>query len=240
VWVIDMAGAASRVTSALALDFNPVWSPDGRQIFYQSSNSSIYSRSLIAGTPEQPLLRERTMIYPSEVSPDGTVLLYTRANGLSTDIWYVALDGDRTPHPFVQTAFQERDGQFSPDGKWVAYQANDAGHFEIYLQPFPGPGERIQVSVGGGRDVRWAKQGSELFYVAADQRLISVRVTPEASGKLVLHAPVPLFRTEFDSSFLTRQQYVVSPDGQRFLFNAATDAIDPPSITLMLNWKATP
>ena len=158
----------------------------------------------------------------------------------STDLWYVPLGADRTPHPFVQTAFQERDGQFSPDGKWVAYQSNDAGHFEIYLQPFPGPGDRIQVSAGGGQQVRWARNGSELFYIAADQRLTSVRVTFGANGKLVLGAPFPLFRTEFDTSFMTRQQYVVSPDGQRFLINAATDAIDPPSITLILNWKATP
>ena len=114
------------------------------------------------------------------------------------------------------------------------------GHFEIYLQPFPGPGDRIPVSTGGGQQVRWARNGSELFYIAADQRLTSVRVTVGASGKLVPGTPVPLFRTEFDSSFMTRQQYVVSPDGQRFLLNAATDAIDPPSITLILNWKGTP
>jgi hypothetical protein len=88
--------------------------------------------------------------------------------------------------------------------------------------------------------VRWARNGSELFYIAGDQRLTSLRVTFGANQKPVLGPAVPLFRTEFDSSFLVRQQYVVSPDGQRFLFNAATDAIDPPSITLLLNWKGTP
>ena len=101
------------------------------------------------------------MIYPSDVSPDGAVLLYTRATGLSTDLWYVPLGADRTPHPFVATQPIERDGQFSPDGKWVAYQSNEAGHSEIYLQPFPGPGARIQVSAGGGQHVRWARTGSE-------------------------------------------------------------------------------
>ena len=240
VWLIDMQGAVSQFTSARSLDFNPVWSPDGRRIFYQSNNSSISSRSLAEGTPEEILLKEPTMIYPSAVSPDGSGLLYTRATGPSTDLWYVPLGADRTPHPFVQTAFHERDGQFSPDGKWVAYQSNEAGHWEIYLQPFPGPGDRIQVSAGGGQQVRWAHSGSELFYVGADQRLTSVRLTFDANGKPVLGTPFPLFRTEFDSSLLTRQQYVVSPDGQRFLMNAATDAIDPPSITLILNWKRKP
>ena len=240
IWVIDMQGVVSQVTSALSLDFNPIWSSDGRQIFYQSNNSSIYSRSTTDGTPEQPLLKERTMVYPVAVSPDGSVLLYTRATGPSVDLWYVSLGADRTPHPFVQTAFQELDGQFSPDGKWVAYQANDAGHFEIYLRPFPGPGERIQVTSSGGQYVRWAKNGSELFYVAADHRLTSVRVTSGANGRPVLGAPVPLFLTEFEAGLLPRQQYVVSPDGQRFLINAATDVIEPSSITLILNWKGTP
>ena len=240
IWLIDMQGAVSKLTSALSLDWNPVWSPDGRQIFYQSNASSIYSRSVSDGTPEQAVLSERTMIYPSAVSPNGSVLLYTRATGPSTDLWYVSLGADRTPHPFTQTAFSERDGQFSPDGKWVAYQSNEGGHDEIYLQPFPGPGDRIQVSAGGGQQVRWARNGSELFYIAADQRLTSVRVTFGANGKPVRGTPLPLFRTEFDISFMARQQYVVSPDGERFLINAATDAIDPPSITLILNWKGTP
>ena len=241
IWLIDMQGDVSRFTSALALDFNPVWSPDGRRIFYESNNSNIYSRSVVDGTPEEALLRERTMVYPSDVSPDGRVLLYTRAEGMSTDLWYVSLIGDdRTPRPFVQTEFQDRDGQFSPNGKWVAYQSDEAGQFEIYLQPFPGPGDRIRVSAGGGQHVRWARDGSELFYMAADRRLTSVRVTFGANGPPVLGAPLPLFRTESDYSFLTRQQYVVSPDGQRFLINASTDAIDPPSITLILNWKGKP
>ena len=143
------------------------------------------------GTPEQAVLSEPTMIYPSDVSPDGSVLLYTRATGPSTDLWYVSLGADRTPHPFVQTAFQERDGQFSPDGKWVAYQSNEAGHFEIYLQPFPGPGDRIQVSAGGGQQVRWARNGSELFYIAADQRLTSVRVTVRRERKARSRHPSP-------------------------------------------------
>jgi serine/threonine protein kinase/Tol biopolymer transport system component len=240
IWLLDMQGAASKITSALALDFSPVWSPDGRQLFYQSNNSSIQSRSVSEGTPEQEVLKERTMMYPTDVSPDGTVLLYTRASGPSTDLWYVSLGSDRTPHPFTQTVASERDGQFAPDGKWVAYQANDAGHNEVYLQPFPGPGDRIQVSSGGGQQVRWARNGSELFYIAADQRLTSVRVTIGAGGKIGFGPPLPLFRTEFDTSFLSRQQYVVSPDGQRFLINAATDAIDPPSITFILNWKGRP
>ena len=146
------------------------------------------------------------MIYPSDVSPDGGVLLYNRATGPTMALWYVPLGANRAPQPFVDTAFHERDGQFSPDGKWVAYQSNDAGHFNVYLRPFPGPGDRIQVSPSGGQQVRWARNGSELFYIAADQRLTSVRVAFGANGKPVPGTPVPLFRTESDSGVLVRQQ----------------------------------
>jgi Tol biopolymer transport system component len=240
VWLIDLQGAVSKATSERVLDFNPVWAPNGRHIFYESNNGSIHMRSVTDGTPEQVLLQERTMVYPSDVSPDGSGLLYTRATGLSTDIYYLPLGADRTPRPFIQTPSQERDAQFFPNGKWVAYQGNETGHFEIYVQPYPGPGHRVQVSTGGGQHVRWARNGSELFYIAGDQRLTSVLVTFGANGTIVVGRPVGLFRTEFDNSFLTRQQYVVSPDGQRFLINAPTDAIEPPSIAMILNWKAIP
>ena len=240
VWLIDMQGAVSKFTSALSLDWYPVWSrgrpADLLPIEHFEHLLTIGDRRHAGTAPAQ----RATMVYPSDVSPDGSVLLYTRATSL-VDRPLVCVARCR-PHasPIRSDGLPERDGQFSPDGKWVAYQSNDAGHFEIYLQPFPGPGDRIQVSAGGGQHVRWARNGSELFFIAADQRLTSIRVTVGANGKLVLGTPVPLFRTELDSSFLTRQQYVVSPDGQRFLMNAATGAIDPPSITLILNWKGTP
>jgi Tol biopolymer transport system component len=240
IWLIDMQGAMSQFTSTRALDFNPIWSFNGRQIFFQSNNSTITSRPVNDGAPEQMLLRRPEMMYPSDVSPDGHILLYTRGLTASTDLWYVPLAGDTTPHSFVETMFFERDGQFSPDGKWVAYQANDSGHFEIYLQPFPGPGERIRVSTGGGQQPRWAKRSGELFYIAGDQRLTSVPVTFPPNRTPMLGQAVPLFRTEFDNNFQTRQQYVVSTDGQRFLINTATNVFEPPSITLILNWKGAP
>ena len=245
IWLMDLKGAMSRFTSSLALDFSPIWSSDGRQIFFQWNNANIYARSANDGEPEQLLFKGAPeMTYPSDVSPDGRVLLYTRSTtkstGSSVDLWYLPLAGDHTPRPFVQTTFDERDGQFSRDGKWVAYQSNESGHNEIYLQPFPGPGDRIPVSSGGGEQVRWGHRSAELFYVAADQRLTSVPMTFAANGTVALGRPVPLFRTEFEKNFAARQQYAVSADGQRVLVNAPTDAIDPPAITLILNWKGKP
>jgi Tol biopolymer transport system component len=246
IWLMDMHGATSRFTSDPGNPSNPIWSSDGRQILFQSGRSGtldIYSRSFSDSALEQVLVRSpreiQEMKYPSDVSADGRFLLYTRAIG-NYDLWYVALVGDRTPRPFLETTFDERDGQFSPDGKWVAYQSNESGHDEIYLKPFPGPGDRIQVSAGGGQQVRWGHRGAELFYVAADQNMTSVPVTFAADGAVALGRRVALFRTEFDTTLRLRQQYVVSADGQRFLINAPTDAIDPPSITLILNWRGRP
>ena len=241
IWVMGLGGALSRFTSDPALDFNPLWSSDGRRIFFQSTRGGapdIYSRSVNAGTLEQVLLKSSLPKSPSDVSADGRVLLYNVSTGTSTQIWYLPLAGDSTPRPFVQTTFDERDGQFSPDGKWVAYQSNESGHYEIYVQPFPGPGERIPVSSGGGQQVRWGRKGPELFYVAADRRLTVVPVTFSVNGMIRIGRPAPLFPTGFDATLLLRQQYVVSADGQRFLMNNLTDAVDPHSMTVILNWQA--
>jgi hypothetical protein len=183
------------------------------------------------------------MQYPSDVSTDGRLLLYTRSttkpSGSSLDLWYLSLIGDPAPRPFLQTSFSEKDGQFSPDGKWVAYQSDESGHSEIYAQPFPGLGERIQVSTGAGQQVRWGRRGTELFFLATDQRLMSVPVSFTTRG-MTLGKAVPLFRMEFDASnLLVRQQYVVSPDDRRFLVNAVTDTVDP-TMTVILNWTGRP
>ena len=108
------------------------------------------------------------------------------------------------------------------------------------VRRFPGPGDRIQVSAGGGQQVRWGLRSGELFYVAADQRLTAVPVTFAANGTVALGPARPLFRTEIDNAIQSRQQYMVSADGQRFLINALTDDSDPPSNTVILNWKGKP
>ena len=107
------------------------------------------------------------------------------------------------------------------------------------MQPFPGPGERVQVSTGGGQQPRWAPRGAQLYDVAADQRLTSVPITFSQTDASV-GQPIPLFRIEFENNFLARQQYVISPDGQRILANAATDAIEPPWTTVIVNWQGKP
>jgi len=127
--------------------------------------------------------------------------------------------GDRKPFPVVQTEFDERDGQFSPDGKWVAYSSNESNRFEIYVQPFPGPGTRIQVSVNGGAQVRWRADGKELFYIALDGRLVAVPIRIAFDGQAIKAGTAQaLFSTRIGEAVqgIYRPQYMVSADGQRF------------------------
>jgi hypothetical protein len=152
------------------------------------------------------------------------------------------MDGDRKPFPVVQTNFEERDGQFSPDGKWIAYGSNESGRFEIYLQPFPGPGGQAQVSTNGGAQVRWRRDGKELFYIALDGRLMAVPIRLASTTQAIeAGSPIPLFATRVGGalSIPFRQQYDISPDGQRFLMNTVTEEAAAP-ITVILNWKAKP
>ena len=132
-----------------------------------------------------------------EFSRDGRFLLYRSLDPKNNlDIWALPFEGDRKPFPVVQTSFDERDPQLSPDGKWMAYQSNESGRFEIYAQAFPGPGGRKQISADGGAQVRWRNDGKELFYIGLDGRLMAVpiRLAPEGQP-IEVGAPVPLFAT---------------------------------------------
>jgi Tol biopolymer transport system component len=175
-------------------------------------------------------------------SRDGHFLLY-RSNDPKTDwdIWALPLDGDRQPIPVVRTKFEERDGQFSPDGKWIAYQSNESGQFEIYVQPFPGPGQKSRLSTNGGAQVRWRRDGKELFYSNLDGWLVSVPFSI-ASGSQVAENPPPVRLCPARVGAIqdiSLPEYTVSADGQRFLLDTALEETPSP-ITIILNWKPAP
>jgi Tol biopolymer transport system component len=146
---------------------------------------------------EELLLKDSQVKSPNDWSPDGRWLLYRINDSASgADLWALPLEGEKKPVPVVRTEFNERDGQFSPDGKWIAYQSDESGRFEIYVQPFLGPGEKWQVSTNGGAQVRWRKDGKEIFYLGLDATLMAVPFTTSGDGKRVEpERPVPLFAT---------------------------------------------
>jgi hypothetical protein len=139
----------------------------------------------------------------------------------------------------VQTNSDERDGQFSPDGRWIAYESDESGRFEVYVQPFPGAGPKHPISTTGGAQVRWSRNGKELFYIALDNRLMAVPIRLDAEHQvLAAEAPIPLFMTHVGAAAnVLRQQYVVSPDGQRFLMNTIKEDASTSPITIVQNWK---
>jgi hypothetical protein len=162
-----------------------------------------------------------------------------------SDLWILPVIGDergnKKPFPFVTTPFEEREGQFSPDGKWIAYQSNESGRFEVYVQPFPGPGAKVQISANGGAQPRWNKNGREIFYVSLDSKMMAAPVKVSADGQsLEPGTPAALFPIRIALGPLpgvNKQQYAVSSDGQRFLVNLAEEETEASPITLIYNWK---
>jgi Tol biopolymer transport system component len=168
-------------------------------------------------------------------SPDGRYLMYTSQGPVTAfDLWVLDMKGDRKPQVFLKTRFDETNGQFSPDGRWVAYQSNESGQYQIYVRPFPGPGGQWQISTAGGVSPRWRHDGRELYYITPDGRLIATPVEAR-SATVEPGAPIPLFQTRILSSAL-RPQFDVAADG-RFLLNAPVESAAVAPITLVINWR---
>jgi serine/threonine protein kinase/Tol biopolymer transport system component len=245
LWITDVErGIPRRFTSDLSPDICPVWLPDGASILFSSMPPpgmfALHVKSLADGEATPFLDRATPPAIATDYSRDGRYVLY-RTNSRSTgwDIWAVPATGDRTPFPVVQSRFDERTAQFSPDTRWIAYESNESGQFEIYVRPFPGPGASTRVSSAGGTQPRWRQNGSELFYLDPNSRLMTapLRLPAGASG-ISLGSPVPLFVIAATSTVQggVSFEYDVSRDGQKFLVNTLVEQAPAP-ISLILNRK---
>jgi Tol biopolymer transport system component len=213
----------------------------------KGARTDIYEKPADGATDEQPLLVNTQEKWLQDWSRDGRFILYgVIADPKSGwDLWALPLTGDRKPFPVAQTSFDEFGGQFSPDGRWLAYASNESGRSEIYVRPFSGPGGKWQVSTAGGAQPRWRRDGKELFYVAPDNRLMAVSLGFAADARAVdVGAPVALFPTRLASgaaiaSFgsVATAQYDIATDG-RFLMNVAVEEATAPPITIVQNWLA--
>ncbi len=173
---------------------------------------------------------------PTDWSRDGRYIIY-RQTGPKTqfDIWVLHLFDKQNPFPLVQSAANESAGVLSPDGSWLAYHSDESGRYEVYVQSFPGGGDKQRVSTGGGVWPYWRGDGKELYYRALDDKLMAASVSGQTS--LAVGAPVALF--EFRSGGLPDQPYYsVDRDGQRFLLNAIVEAETNSPLTVQVNWTA--
>ena len=226
-----------------------MWAPDGSRLVFEANRDDAVIRRgtqfleklsdesgderLVFTTPDSHA------VWPADWSRDGRTLLYTSQSPKGdVDLWALPLTGNRTPFPVVQTPFIEDEGQFSPDGRWIAYQSNKSGQDEIYVQAYPGPAGSQLVSTEGGSQPRWRRDGAELFYVAANNMLMVVSIGSAMEQRLSTSKPVPLFRTRLEAGDQPKQQYAVAPDGQRFLMNVIAEEVNVPPITIVQNWTA--
>ena len=179
------------------------------------------------------------MLSVDDYSRDERFIIYTVSDGGHSDIWLLRLDGDRRPAPFLQSPFNKTQAQVSPDGRWIAYTANESGDDQVYVERFPAGGGKRQVSAAGGVQPRWRADGGELFYLAADQQMMVARVRGGATTEF--GAGTALFRTKLvpqgSQSIGMATRYDVTGNGQRFLLSAPPDDPGPP-ITVVVNWRA--
>jgi len=250
IWLLETTrGVLSRFTSENADNTAPRWSPDGRRLVFSSNRSGVYDlylKSMTSAGSEELLLATPQNKSVTDWSRDGRFMLFRSVDPeLSHDLWALPLDGDKRPFPVVRTRFVEPYGQFSPDGRRVAYQSNESGRAEVYVQPFPGPGAKIQISTNGGTQMRWRRDGKELFYLALDGRVMAVPIGPGPHAAFEPGEPVPLFAARVGELVPLQsgyhQSYDISPDGQRFLMQTITEDVNAPAaIMIILNWSPKP
>ena len=243
IWLWDLSRRTlTRVTSDPGLDKYSVWTPDGRQLILSSEREggrNLFSQAADGSGATTRLTRSPNTQFPTSVSPDGTRLVFTEIATATAagDVMQLRLDGTRAVTPLVQTPFSERNGEVSPDGRWLAYDANDSDRFEIYVRPFPDVTKGVwSVSTDGGSRPLWARNGQELFYLAATGAVMRVGVTGGSTWAAT--APTKLFEGPYGApAFHSGRTYDVSPDGRRFLMIKGGDTpATPATIVVVLNW----
>jgi len=242
VWIYDFRrGSLARLTFTPGSDTSPVWTPDGRRILFAGIRAgpfNIFWKASDGTGDDELLVQSMDSDMPSAVSPDGRWLVFTRqAMQTGNDLWLLPLEGERKPRPLLVTPFAEARARFSPDGRWIAYQSNESGRFEVYVQPFPGPGGKWQVSTEGGETPIWSPTGRELFY-RDDQRLMAVAI--DAVPSFVPGTPRPLFQYpggDYIQVGLGGVTYDVAPDGQRFLMIKNVDEVTDRHIYWLTGWS---
>jgi serine/threonine protein kinase len=245
IFMLDLAsGALTRFTFGSASELSAIWSPDGSHIVFSASPSAgslIYSKPSDGSAGEQPLIEAGGISVPDDWSRDGRYLVFDKV-GPSTDydIWILPMFGERKPYVFLRAPGLQQHASISPDGHWIAYESDESGRFEIYVQSFPTPGGKWQVTNEGGIQPQWRRDGRELYYLAPNRKLMaaSTQQAPTFSAgvpQALFEAPISL--TGVNDS---RARYVFMPDGQRALVVAThPESATASAIRVVINWPST-
>jgi Tol biopolymer transport system component len=215
-----------------------VWSHDDSRFFFTAGGGigPLFEQSS-SGPNAELLLKTGEHNVPSSASPDGRFLLYTAVSVGPTrlDLWVLPLEGERKPFPFLRRPFDQRGGQFSPDGRWVAYVSNESGRDEVLVRPFTsGPEGAVESSViskGGGMSPRWRGDGKEIFYLTPNGTVTSVSFGTDRG--MEIGPPKVLFQVPG-----TEVDWAVTRSGERFLLAAPAGHSMPSPFTVVFNWQA--
>jgi eukaryotic-like serine/threonine-protein kinase len=261
IWTIDVErGLARRLTFDQAADIAAVWSPDSERIAFSSARnaagdvaSTIYVRGVSSAEAEQQLFGTSSTVFAvtHDWSRDGRYILFHRLEGDGSAFWVLPLSGDESPRSLLEFSFEIGPGRLSPDGRWIAYAADESDGFQIIVQPFPNVGDgKWQVSVRGGFNPRWRDDGRELYYLARDGSIMAVDVE-ESGGRFEAGEPHALFATKlrFPTTRSTFDHFFdVAPGGERFLvIEESSDLPEPDSnpsaratetLNVIVNWTS--
>lgn len=218
IWVYDLEGGKfTQLTSGVDSDDYPLWTPDGKRVTFSSNKtgaSNLFWKAADGSGVEERITTSPYTQFPMSWSPDGKVVtVYQLGPTTAGDVWLLSREGDPKYWPLLTTPAIEGVATFSPDGHWISYASNESGRFEVYVQPYPGPGQKVQISTEGGTGPSWARNGRELFFWQVDN-MMAVDVTTEPA--FGTSKPGVLFEGVYD--FAPGQiNYDVAPDGQRFM-----------------------
>jgi eukaryotic-like serine/threonine-protein kinase len=237
VWLYDLSRETLTRLTFEGNANNPVWTPDGKRIAFDTSKEgpvNIFWQLADGSGGLERLTSSEYLQAPHSWSPDGQLLAFITASPTTgVDIWVLRLS-DRKTQSFLRTPFTEGGPRFSPDGRWLAYVSDESGRFEIYVQPYPGPGGKWQISTEGGTEPVWNPNGGELFY-RSGERMMAVAIATQPS--FTAGKPRMLFKGQYVPTVTTPPNYDVSPDGQRFLMlKSSEEEQKATQIVVVQNW----
>jgi Tol biopolymer transport system component len=241
IWLLDLErDVRNRIVPDGSM---PMWSPDGETVAFGSYRGAgvfdLYLRRFAGKNEDEPLLHTDESKFVNDWTRDGRYIVFASSNAKTgEDVWLLPTFEPRRPIPYLRTEFNEIQSRVSPDGRWLAYTSNESGSWEVYVQSFPVPGAKQVISIRGGAEPVWRRDGRELYYLAADRTLMAVDVSTMGT-RLKVGRPMPLFRPPVSGGLNTyRSHYAVTSDGKRFVIDALDSERTQESITVISNWTS--